>query len=159
MSKLTTIGATALITLAVPTLAFTITPTRNAILSLAPDEQILALADKIDESRVTNDAKINELQTQISDQQKVIDDQKKTIETSQKTVETVKADIAATNTVVAKQKNCSADVAKYCTLPMFKDKAIFNDAVANVSHDKDQQQKYRDQFSPQFDNCQKALNC
>ena len=44
-----------LIGLALPIAGMTITPTRNLILGLAPDEAILALADKIDEEAGKND--------------------------------------------------------------------------------------------------------
>lgn len=52
-----------LIGLVLPIAGMTITPTRNLILGLAPDEAILALADKIDEEVGKNDEqtqKINE---------------------------------------------------------------------------------------------------
>jgi hypothetical protein len=46
---------TGLLFLSLPIAGMTITPTRNLILGLAPDEAILALADKIDEEAGKND--------------------------------------------------------------------------------------------------------
>ena len=63
MKKSLLILGVGLIGLALPIAGMTITPTRNLILGLAPDEAILALADKIDEEAGKNDEqtqKINE---------------------------------------------------------------------------------------------------
>jgi hypothetical protein len=70
-----------------PVASMGITPVREALLGLAPEDQIVALADKIDENRAENDqksaeneTKISELQTLISAQQSTIDEQKKALE-------------------------------------------------------------------------------
>lgn len=55
-----------------PVLGMTLSPTRNLILGLAPEEAILALADKIDEQAIKNreqSEKMNELEN-INNQQK-----------------------------------------------------------------------------------------
>ncbi len=169
MNKPLIITASIMVGIALPVLGMTISPTRDALISLTTsDEKILALADKIDEQRVAtdqtkteNDAKINELQTQISDQQKVIDDQKKTIETSQKTVETVKADIVATNTVVAKQKDCSADVNRWCISSYDNDPDLYEKTLdaAKKSLSASEYNKVKNRITEQYDNCQKAKKC
>jgi len=80
MNKISIISIIAGITL--PLLGMSITPTRNAILSLAPEESVLALADKIDEQRVLSeqsDLKVIELQSQIDNQQQIVDEQNRSI--------------------------------------------------------------------------------
>lgn len=68
-----------LIGLALPIAGMTITPTRNLILGLAPDEAILTLADKIDEESGKNNEqtqKINE-QGQILENLNIAEQQRK----------------------------------------------------------------------------------
>ncbi|MFA7209566.1 MAG: hypothetical protein WC120_04750 [Parcubacteria group bacterium] len=55
MKKILLMLGVGLLGLALPIAGMTITPTRNLILGLAPDEAILALADKIDEEAGKND--------------------------------------------------------------------------------------------------------
>lgn len=92
MNKTITIAGAVVAGVALPLLGMTITPAREAIISLTTsDEKILALADKIDEQRTAaeqvkaeSDQKINELQSQISTQQQLADEQKKMIEEQEK---------------------------------------------------------------------------
>lgn len=77
--------------LVIPIAGMSITPIRNVILGLAPDEAVLELAEKIDAQRVAaeqakakSDQKTTELQstvadqqTQLAEQQRMIDEQAK----------------------------------------------------------------------------------
>ncbi|KKP68113.1 MAG: hypothetical protein UR66_C0008G0021 [Candidatus Moranbacteria bacterium GW2011_GWE1_35_17] len=58
--------------LVVPFLGMTISPTRELIMGLAPDEAVLQLADKIDKSRAENESKIQELKVMNYEQQNKI---------------------------------------------------------------------------------------
>lgn len=94
MNKSIVIAGSIIAGITLPLLGMTITPTRDAILGLAPDQAVLQLADQIDAQRVSvdqakldaetakaeSDAKINELQSQVSNQQQVVADQNKVIE-------------------------------------------------------------------------------
>lgn len=80
MKKILLMLGVGLLGLALPIAGMTITPTRNLILGLAPDEAILALADKIDEEAGKNDnqeQKINELQNTLSNQQKEVEEKER----------------------------------------------------------------------------------
>ena len=66
----------------IPVAGMTITPTRNFILGLAPDEAVLQLADKIDDSRVINEEKMQEMQKTIEAQQIKINEQEARMEES-----------------------------------------------------------------------------
>lgn len=148
-----------------PVLGMAISPTRNLLLGLAPDEQILALADKIDENRLSNEQAKSETDAKITEMQSIIDSQKVELTSYQQQVagqeakiEENKTNIQATNTVVAKQKDCSADVAKYCVSDSFKDASEFANFLK--AYEKfDNYSEYKSKYTTQFNNCQKALKC
>lgn len=59
--------------LSLPIAGMSIAPTRNLILGLAPDEAILALADKIDEQSQVQEARISELEKANSEQKESLE--------------------------------------------------------------------------------------
>lgn len=63
-----------------PIIAMSISPTRDLLLGMTSDEAVLALADKIDESRVDNEKKIQELQSTIDNQSEELSNYQKQIE-------------------------------------------------------------------------------
>jgi septal ring factor EnvC (AmiA/AmiB activator) len=81
MNKTIVTAAIAGVAILSPVAAMSVTPVRDALLGLAPEEQIVTLADEIDKSRVDNEQKLTELQELISTQQKTIDEQKKALDT------------------------------------------------------------------------------
>jgi chromosome segregation ATPase len=165
----------ALITIAIitgivvtPILGMAITPTRDLLLGLTPDEKILALADRIDENRSTAETKLTELQSIIDSQKSEIADYQQQVATqdakitkAQTDIQTANTAIKTTNETVAKQKDCSADVNKYCVSESFKDATEFKNFLKQYedNFDNDAYKKYKDQFTTQFNNCQKALKC
>lgn len=156
----------------VPVLGMAITPTRDLILGMAPDTAVLSLADKIDENRVNVDSKTAELQSlidtqknQISEQQSIIDgqkteldDQKATTAQAQSTANQAKADVATTQAAVAKNKDCAADVNKYCTSKSFSDPDEFKKFL-KVYEDFPNYSDYKKKFTESFNDCQAALKC
>jgi TolA-binding protein len=98
--------------IATPILGMTISPTRDVILGLAPDQAVLSLADKIDEQRVSTeqtDAKIKELQS-------VIDNQQSEIANYQQQIDNVKSETkksVETEISNERKKQCDSRIKKY----------------------------------------------
>lgn len=145
----------------IPFLGMTITPTRNLILGLAPEDAILQLADKIDENRNESDFKIQELQSVIDAQQNQIAGQNTKLTEQQQNIDSQNTAIYATQTEVVKSRDCSSDVNKYCVSDSFREADKFADflKVYEKNFDKDAYGKYKKQFTEQYDNCQRALTC
>lgn len=99
--------------LVVPFLGMTISPTRELIMGLAPDEAVLQLADRIDENRayteqanLENNVKISELQAVIDNQETKLVDYQNRIEIQNAEILKIKADNQQTQTQVSKQFEC-----------------------------------------------------
>lgn len=136
MNKLLTIGATVITTLALPTIALTVTPTREAILSLAPDEQILQLADKIDGQRVSTeqtDSRIAEFQSTIDDQQVKLAEQQKLIDEQENQISSIKDEAKAI--VVKVDMECQRKM-EYTNKRIVEEQENIDNGV-NVSESKD----------------------
>lgn len=156
----------------VPVLGMAISPTRDLILGMAPDTAVLSLADKIDENRVNVDSKTAELQslidtqrTQIAEQQSIIDDQKAELDKqkvattqAQTTANQAKADVAATQATVAKNKDCSADVSKYCVSKAYTDPDEFKKFLKTYENLPDYP-AHKEKYTNEFNKCQIALKC
>ncbi|KKQ79263.1 MAG: hypothetical protein UT03_C0064G0006 [Candidatus Moranbacteria bacterium GW2011_GWD2_38_7] len=141
-----------------PVLAFGITDTREAILGLAPDEQILALADRIDNSKVESETKIAQLQTTVDSQNAKLAEQQKLVDEQNASIASQETSITETKISITKLKDCSADVTKYCYTSSFKDPEEFKAFLK--SYEKfDNYSEYRDKFTKEFNSCQEALNC
>lgn len=108
--------------------------------------------NKLDEQA----AKIDELQSIINAQQSKITEQQQTIDLQKASVDSTKQAIKETNVTIAKQKDCTADVARYCYLKMFADKEDFDRAVDEYDGDK---KDYYNRNYPKYELCQKAIKC
>lgn len=137
-----------------PILGMAIGETRNIILGLAPQEAVLSLADEIDKSRIENEAKIKEMQVKIDEQNEKLSEQ-------QKDVNLQTAEIKTTQAEIVKSRDCSADVNKYCISDSFREADRFDNflKVYKDGFDKNAYEKYKKQFTEQYDKCQKALKC
>jgi|GEM_PF-4077777 len=98
----------------IPVAGITITPTRDLILGLAPDEAVLQLADKIDENRINfdtkmvgNEQKIIELQSIIDDQKIELSNYKQQVESQNVKITEIKSGNQIIQTQVDKQTECS----------------------------------------------------
>jgi peptidoglycan hydrolase CwlO-like protein len=171
----------ALITIAIitgivvtPILGMAITPTRDLLLGLTPDEKILTLADKIDENRSTAETKLTELQSIIDSQKSEIANYQQQVATqdakitkAQTDIQTANTAIKTTNETVAKQKDCSADVAMYCSNEQYRTEKAFEGLVSRCGDQADRagdsrsdaEKLCRNRYGKYFDACQKALKC
>ena len=89
-----------------PVLGMAISPTRDLLLGLTPDNQILALADKIDQNRVSSeqtDSKISELQSTIDSQQSEIANYREQVENVKS--ETTKSVQSAVSNAITENSN------------------------------------------------------
>lgn len=148
-----------------PVVGMAINSTRNLILGMAPDEAILVLADKIDENLVSSEqsksetnAKMSELQLTIDAQQAKLMEQQKAIDSQSVSLNSTKQAINETNATVAKQKDCSADVSKYCVSNSFRDADEFKKFLQNYEQF-DNYNEYKLKYTTQFNNCQTAMKC
>ncbi|HBR71193.1 MAG TPA: hypothetical protein DEA27_00090 [Candidatus Moranbacteria bacterium] len=99
----------------IPIAGMTITPTRDLILGLAPEEAVLKLADKIDENRVSleqSNAKIAELQAIVDSQNAKLVEQNKLIDSQKALVEKTNTDVAAINTSISSQISAECQTKK-----------------------------------------------
>jgi chromosome segregation ATPase len=161
MNKIIIIAISSIVGLAIPVIGLTISPTRDILLGLSPDEAVLALADKIDENRVSSeqtDAKIMDLQSTIESQQSEIENYREQIESQNDKIETVNTDVKTTNETVVKQKYCNTEVNKYCVSDSFKYSDEFTDFL-KAYESFENYNEYKTKYTTQFDNCQKALKC
>lgn len=169
--SLITLGIVGAVVL-VPVLGMAITPTRDLILGMAPDQAVLSLADKIDTNKVDVEQKTEELQSlidtqrnQIAEQQSIIDGQKDELDNqkaattqAQATATQAKADVATTQATVVKNKDCAADVSKYCVSESFSDPAEF-ERFLKVYEKFPNYSDYKKKFTEKFNKCQAALKC
>lgn len=109
MNKIITIAISSVVGLALPVIGLTISPTRDILLGLPPDEAVLALADKIDENRVSSeqtDAKIMDLQSTIDNQSIELDNYRKQIDEQNNKIETVNIDNQEAQEKINKESEC-----------------------------------------------------
>lgn len=115
-----------------PFAAMGIGETRSVLLGLAPEEQITALADKIDTNRATNDQKLSDLQALVSTQQVTIDEQNMALEaqnTSQsKELIIQQAELTAISAKVTKQDSCAKlrSDSPFCSLGRYANQKSFD---------------------------------
>ena len=110
MNKSITIAASVVAGVALPLLGLTVSPTRDAILGLAPDQAVLELADQIDENRVSTeqtDAKLAELQSVIDSQKAELASYQEQVDSQSSKINSVKAENQATQSKVNNQAECS----------------------------------------------------
>lgn len=144
-----------------PVIGMAIGETRNLILGLAPEESVLELADKIDQNKEDNENKMQEMQMLIEQQKATIDEQAQKLSEAEGSIESQKSQIANVQAETVKSRDCSADVNKYCVSDSFREADKFDNflKVYKDSFDKDAYEKYKKQFTEQYNNCQQALAC
>jgi len=141
-----------------PMLAMSISPTRDLLLGMTSDEAVLALADEIDESRVDNENKIQELQSIIDNQSIELTNYREQVEEQNNEIENVNTSVKNTNETIEKQKDCNVDISKYCVSDSFKSYDEFSSFL--TAYEKfNNYSEYKTKYTNQFNNCQKALKC
>jgi DNA repair exonuclease SbcCD ATPase subunit len=86
-----------------PVASIGITPVREALLGLAPEDQIVALADEIDKSRVENEQKQTENEQKLAALEQELSAAKQTIAEQKTALETQKADQIAKDAAQSEQ--------------------------------------------------------
>jgi|GEM_PF-2484492 len=100
-----------------PVLGMAITPTRDLIMGLAPDQAVLSLADKIDENRVNSDQKSAELQSLIDTQRNQIAEQQSIIDGQKAELDDQKSDVAQAKSDISNEANCRKAQELFATVP------------------------------------------
>ena len=105
-----------------PIAGMAISPVREALLGLAPEDAILKVADQVDANRQKNDEELATLKTLVEDQKTTIDEQNKKLSEQADAVEAVKkeqasnvkpADVTkAVNTAVSESEKKAEEKAK-----------------------------------------------
>lgn len=171
-----------------PVVAMGISPARDLILGLAPDEAVLKIADTIDTDRVNIEQKMKEKDEQLAELQSANDAlsakvdaqkadtiaQKEDVAKATAAIAAVKNDVAdakasaVSEKVASEKKNdCSKDVAAYCGLKQYRDKDAYSEFKSDTlsscesSGEPDSSCKsiFDDRYAPNFEKCQKALSC
>lgn len=164
MNKTITIAVSTLIGLALPVIGMTITPTREALLSLTtPDEKILSLADKIDEQRVladeskaASDAKLAEFQSTIDDQQARLAEQQKLIDENNEAVLETKSAVKDANDMTDKlaKEQCEAEKKLHCS-DKYLTKKSFDKYLDDFGDDLNSEME--NDLEKRFNRCQNIL--
>jgi hypothetical protein len=112
------------------------------------DSQSVEGLSEINEEQQTQIDELKEQQEASQEQQQSEEGQKN-----------VQGNNSSTNTVAP--KNCSADVVKYCSSESFTDEKEFKKflKVYENNFSTSEYQKYKKQFTTQFNKCQEALRC
>ena len=153
-----------------PVVGMAIGETRSMILGLSPEDSILQLADKIDESRVSTeqsktetDSKIAELQSTITAQQTKITEQEQMINSQ---ITSVKAETQAVQAKVSNEAECRKLYAdnRDCTFKDYRTKSAFNNWMETYKEmDKENNgstnfyEKNYNEKKPIFDKCQTII--
>jgi len=117
MKKYLLVVGVGLLGIAIPIAGLTITPTRDFILGLAPDEAILKLADRIDENRLDYANKNQELQQTIDNQQAEMKKMQETIGGKANDLDTLSEQVKTTNSAIQGQNNCLKANELYTQIP------------------------------------------
>ncbi|MFA7209373.1 MAG: hypothetical protein WC120_03725 [Parcubacteria group bacterium] len=152
----------------IPVVGMAITPTRDLILGLAPEEAILQFADKIDETKLNvdqnktdNDNKIQELQLTISVQQTKIAEQEQVIAGQNAQIISAKAESQAVRTTVTNESECRKLYAELpeCSISnkILRTKSAFDDFVANEKDEHDASNSDIERYKTKFDKCQEII--
>lgn len=99
-----------LITLVVltPIISMAISPTRDLLLGLAPDEAVLKLADEIDRSRIENQAKVIELESKLAEYESKLTEQ-------EKSVNEISTKVEIETTANSTNSNSAAEISSACS--------------------------------------------
>jgi hypothetical protein len=98
--------ASGIIGIIIPVAGMTITPTRDLILGLVPGEAILQLADEIDQNKIDNEDKIQELQLTIESQQIKIAEQQTMIDEQNNQINSTKTESQTIQNQVNNESEC-----------------------------------------------------
>ncbi len=131
-----------------PVLAMSVSPTRNLLFGLAPEEAVLALADEIDKSRVETETKLLELENtvatqaqslnayelQIAEQSGRLLEQEKLLNSQQAQVSSQAQVQQSLNKQVETQANCQKLYSEniYCGGKTYKTKSAFDDHIEDL---------------------------
>lgn len=144
-----------------PVLGMAITPTRDLILGLAPEEAILKLADAIDINRVDSDSKIQELQSTIDEQQARLAEQQKLIDSQKVAVEKASADVVANTAVVSNETECRKlySANPECTISnkIYRTKSAFDDFIDGEKERTGQTDKQINSYKKTYATCQDII--
>lgn len=149
----------------IPVAGMTITPTRNLILGLAPEDAILQLADKIDETKVSidktdteNNNKMQELQTTIEAQQVRLAEQQKVIDGQNSQINSTKMESQTTQNQVNNESECRKlySANPECTISnkIYRTKSAFDDFVDDQKENYDASDADIKGYKKTFETCQ-----
>jgi Skp family chaperone for outer membrane proteins len=163
MKKILLTSGIAIFGLATPFLAMTITPAREALLGLAPDEAVLALADKIDTDRVDieselsqKDEDIQKLQSTLDAQQAKLAEQQEMIDENNKAVLETKIAVKNANdtTDSLAKEQCEAEKKLHCS-DKYLTKKSFDKYLDDFGDDLNSEME--NDLEKRFDRCQNIL--
>ncbi len=95
-----------------PVAAMGISPTREALLGLAPNEAILKVADEIDTNKANMTQTLSETNQKVSDLEKTVADQESVIAEQKKALDDAKASQASLQTSVSQVQSAVASLPK-----------------------------------------------
>lgn len=152
----------------VPCLGMAIAPTRDALLGLAPEEAILKLADKIDETRLDvdqnktdSDSKIQELQSVIDGQQAKLMEQQQIIDSQSGQINSVKIESQAIQTKVNREAECrklySDNPECKSSNKIYWTKAVFDDFIDDEKDNHNASDSDIEGYKRKFSTCQSII--
>jgi hypothetical protein len=151
-----------------PVASMGITPVREALLGLAPEDQIVALADKIDESRVENEQKQTENEQKLTDLQASLDAANTVIAEQKKTLEGQSEKNAAVEKALVEQKadsdkkaECAMTYAShpYCKADAYRTKSGFESEKSNINKSENEEIKKEElkRAAERYGECQEII--
>jgi len=159
MNKTLIIAGSVIAGLAIPFLGMTISPTRDLILGLAPDQAVLSLADQIDAQRVSVDqskaesnAKLAEFQSTIDAQQVKLAEQQKLIDGQ---ISSIKAESQSVKNSVSNELECRNLYSdnNYCNTDTFRNKSTYDKVIDKKKSMGINLSDYKDKF----EKCQEII--
>jgi septal ring factor EnvC (AmiA/AmiB activator) len=163
MNKTIATAAIAGVAILSPVAAMSVTPVRDALLGLAPEEQIVALADEIDKSRVENEQKLASLEQELAstkqknaELEEVLASQAVKVEEQKQTSEAQKAEVATVSARADKQAECSElyRTNQVCTQERYRSKDAFEKMIDDIKDSEPDDVKPRTKF---FNKCQEII--
>jgi len=159
-SILVGIGCLIIGALASPIIGMGIAKTRSIILSFAPKDSILELADKIDSNGKETDIKISELQATVDLQKSQIEEQQKMIDSQKIEVEKTINDTTATQSTVNNEQNCRKAQELYATVPDNKNGSCRTLGPTNIVQAYEKaKESYKNAKAGNFSDKKAATNC
>lgn len=125
--------------------------TRALLPGLTTEQQIETVADVVDVNKL-------EAETKLVEQQAIIDAQNAKLAEQQKIVDEQKSLVEKTNVTIVKNRDCGADVTKYCYTSSFRSPEEFANFL-KAYEKMDNYSEYKTKFTKEFNNCQTAMRC